>query len=406
MYGWVSVLDMYQNFPINQALDIWVSVSAGHVWDHFHRDRPSARCMGECQCWTCMRPFPSRSTKRSMYGWVSVLDMYETISIEIDQALDVWVSVSAGHVWDHFHRDRPSARCMGECQCWTCMRPFPSRSTKRSMYGWVSVLDMYETISIEIDQALDVWVSVSAGHVWDHFHRDRPSARCMGECQCWTCMRPFPSRSTKRSMYGWVSVLDMYETISIEIDQALDVWVSVSAGHVWDHFHRDRPSARCMGECQCWTCMRPFPSRSTKRSMYGWVSVLNMYHQNIRINEAVDIGVNFSSKPTISYIFLLLCVAFPLFIFSCHLNIWSEFSVKKEKKARIIKMMEPIHKKNIIFLVCVCCCCMLACKIRFLEADIWVVVSRCPFIEFEPIVGQIFYFCAKCIVCGFCLLLF
>ena len=47
-------------------------------------------------------------------------------------------------------------------------------------------------------------------------------------------------------MYGWDLVLDMYENISTKIDQALDVWVSVSAGHVSELSHHS--SSQCMGE--------------------------------------------------------------------------------------------------------------------------------------------------------------
>ena len=65
----MSVLDMYQNFPIIQALNVWVMSSVGHVLEHFHQDQPNSQC------------------------------------------IIVWVSVSARHVSELSHHS--SSQCMG-----------------------------------------------------------------------------------------------------------------------------------------------------------------------------------------------------------------------------------------------------------------------------------------------------
>ena len=159
-------------------------------------------CIEPQRCWTCIRTFPS--TRLLMYGWVSVLDLYHYQNFPIDQALDVWVSVSIGPVSDLSHR--PGSWYMGECQYWTCItiRTFPL--TRLLMYGWVSVLDLYQTFPI--DQALDIWVRVSIGPVSLSELSHWPGSWYLGEFQYWTYIRSFPS--VKLLMYGWVSVLDMY----------------------------------------------------------------------------------------------------------------------------------------------------------------------------------------------------
>ena len=170
-------------------------------------------CIEPQRCWTCIRTFPS--TRLLIFGWVLVLDMYHYQNFPINYALDIWVSVSTGHVSLSELSHQLGSWYLGECQYRTCItvRTFPS--TRLLIFGWVSVQDMYHCQNFPINQALDIWVSVSTGHVSLSELTHQPGSWYLGECQYRTCITVRTYPSTRLLIFGWVLVLDMYQNFPI-----------------------------------------------------------------------------------------------------------------------------------------------------------------------------------------------